>query len=225
MNAIVPPGAPVAVVAPSGIHQPDRFRQGLEIARAHGIEVRPVDGLLKPYRYLAGDDDHRASQLIAALRDPRWAAVVARDSEADGSFVYAVRTTGVYCRPSCAARPAKPENVTFYRTAAQAERAYTTLVELQPNEADGHRRLAQLRERQRRFPQAVVQWQQVVRIRTDEPAGWLALASAQIKAGEREAARKTLQHVLDTGWESRFGNVKGRATDMLRRIGVMRPPR
>jgi len=49
--------------------------------------------------------------------------VVARDSQADGTFVYAVKTTGVYCRPSCAARSAKPENVAFYRTAADAEQA------------------------------------------------------------------------------------------------------
>jgi AraC family transcriptional regulator of adaptative response/methylated-DNA-[protein]-cysteine methyltransferase len=53
--------------------------------------------------------------------DPRWAAVVARDPEAD--FYYAVATTGVYCRPSCAAKLARPENVQFYRTPEDAERA------------------------------------------------------------------------------------------------------
>jgi len=55
--------------------------------------------------------------------DPRWAAVVARDSKADGAFYYAVKTTGVYCRPSCGARTPRPENVVYYRTAAEAERA------------------------------------------------------------------------------------------------------
>lgn len=55
--------------------------------------------------------------------DPRWAAVVARDPAADGTFFYSVKTTGVYCRPSCAARAANPENVAFHRTAADAERA------------------------------------------------------------------------------------------------------
>jgi AraC family transcriptional regulator of adaptative response/methylated-DNA-[protein]-cysteine methyltransferase len=59
----------------------------------------------------------------AAVSDPRWAAVVARDAKADGAFFYAVRTTGVYCRPSCGARTPRPENVTFYRTASDAERA------------------------------------------------------------------------------------------------------
>lgn len=56
-------------------------------------------------------------------RDPRWASVLARDSAADGKFYYAVRTTGVYCRSSCAARPARPENVRFHVTREEAEQA------------------------------------------------------------------------------------------------------
>ena len=41
----------------------------------------------------------------------------------EGKFFYSVKTTGVYCRPSCGARAAKPENVAFHLTAADAERA------------------------------------------------------------------------------------------------------
>jgi AraC family transcriptional regulator of adaptative response/methylated-DNA-[protein]-cysteine methyltransferase len=65
------------------------------------------------------------TEMLAAttVNDPRWAAVVARDRAADGKFFYSVRTTGVYCRPSCAARTARPENVEFHLTAADAERA------------------------------------------------------------------------------------------------------
>ena len=63
---------------------------------------------------------HRAA---ATLNDPRWAAVVARNPAADGKFFYAVKTTGVYCRPSCASRRARPENVQFHATRAEAERA------------------------------------------------------------------------------------------------------
>ena len=55
--------------------------------------------------------------------DPRWAAVVARDPQADGQFVYAVKTTGVYCRPSSLARLPKPQNVEFFDTAQEAEAA------------------------------------------------------------------------------------------------------
>lgn len=47
-------------------------------------------------------------------------AVRARDSAFDGRFVYAVVTTGVYCRPSCAARPARAENLRFFDTGADA---------------------------------------------------------------------------------------------------------
>ena len=53
--------------------------------------------------------------------DPRWASVRARDYKADGQFYYSVKTTGVYCRPSCSARPARPENVQFHATRTEAE--------------------------------------------------------------------------------------------------------
>lgn len=57
------------------------------------------------------------------LNDPRWKQVIAKDPKADGQFFYSVKTTGVYCRPSCGARPARPENVDFYLTIDEAEAA------------------------------------------------------------------------------------------------------
>jgi len=60
---------------------------------------------------------------LATVGDPRWAAVVTHDPQSDGRFFYSVRTTGVYCRPSCAARTPRPENVAFHATAAEARRA------------------------------------------------------------------------------------------------------
>ena len=65
----------------------------------------------------------QAPLAAASVSDPRWTAVVARDAAADGTFFYSVKTTGVYCRPSCAARLARPENVSFHPTRADAERA------------------------------------------------------------------------------------------------------
>jgi AraC family transcriptional regulator of adaptative response/methylated-DNA-[protein]-cysteine methyltransferase len=53
----------------------------------------------------------------------RWRAVVERDARCDGQFVFAVRTTGVYCRPSCAARRPHRENVAFFDGVLDAERA------------------------------------------------------------------------------------------------------
>jgi AraC family transcriptional regulator of adaptative response/methylated-DNA-[protein]-cysteine methyltransferase len=55
--------------------------------------------------------------------EDRWAAVLRRDRDADGAFFYSVRSTGVYCRPSCAARRPRRENVAFHATREDAERA------------------------------------------------------------------------------------------------------
>jgi AraC family transcriptional regulator of adaptative response/methylated-DNA-[protein]-cysteine methyltransferase len=66
----------------------------------------------------------QAEALTAPARDEeRWQAVKRRDPAFDGKFLFAVRTTGIYCRPSCASRPAKRENVSFFETGAAAERA------------------------------------------------------------------------------------------------------
>ena len=68
--------------------------------------------------------------------EEKWEAVVRRDPAAHGAFYYSVRTTGVYCRPSCASRPAKRENVRFHLTCADAERAgFRPCKRCRPNEA------------------------------------------------------------------------------------------
>ncbi len=59
----------------------------------------------------------------AVASDPRWASVLAHDTKADGQFYYSVKTTGIYCRPSCSARTPRPENVRFFLTSAEAEQA------------------------------------------------------------------------------------------------------
>ncbi|WP_390898885.1 bifunctional DNA-binding transcriptional regulator/O6-methylguanine-DNA methyltransferase Ada [Yersinia bercovieri] len=51
---------------------------------------------------------------IGSAQDPRWAAIVTRDKAADGQFIYAVKTTGIYCRPSCPSRQAKAEHIEFF---------------------------------------------------------------------------------------------------------------
>ena len=60
---------------------------------------------------------------VPTERDPRWAKVVARDRTAEGEFFLSVATTGVYCRPGCAARLPNPKNVRFHLTTADAEKA------------------------------------------------------------------------------------------------------
>jgi AraC family transcriptional regulator, regulatory protein of adaptative response / methylated-DNA-[protein]-cysteine methyltransferase len=65
-----------------------------------------------------------------------WAAVLAHDARADGSFFYSVKTTGVYCRPGCASRQPRHENVVFWETTAAAEAAgFRPCKRCRPNEA------------------------------------------------------------------------------------------
>ncbi len=66
---------------------------------------------------------NKGAQTLAVTNDPRWASVTARNADADGTFFFSVASTGVYCRPSCASRLARPENIRFHATAAEAERA------------------------------------------------------------------------------------------------------
>jgi AraC family transcriptional regulator of adaptative response/methylated-DNA-[protein]-cysteine methyltransferase len=78
-----------------------------------------------------------------ATDEARWEAVLGREAAADGVFYYGVRTTGVYCRPTCPARRPKREHVAFYETPEAAERAG-------------------LRPCRRCHPDEVAEWQRVV---------------------------------------------------------------
>jgi AraC family transcriptional regulator of adaptative response/methylated-DNA-[protein]-cysteine methyltransferase len=63
----------------------------------------------------------RDATFLSTVQDPRWARIVARDRGADGAFWFSVRTTGVYCRPSCPSRTANPQNVRIHETLAEAK--------------------------------------------------------------------------------------------------------
>jgi len=72
--------------------------------------------------------------------DARWAAVLARDPAADGSFVLAVRTTGIYCRPTCPARRPKRGNVAFYPDPEAARAAgFRACLRCEPDAGPGRR--------------------------------------------------------------------------------------
>jgi AraC family transcriptional regulator of adaptative response/methylated-DNA-[protein]-cysteine methyltransferase len=67
-----------------------------------------------------------------------WQATLARDSRADGTFVLAVRSTHIYCRPSCPARRPLRRNVVFYHTKEEAEKqGYRACLRCRPNEVSG----------------------------------------------------------------------------------------
>ena len=85
----------------------------------------------------------KAALAAATSNDPRWAKVQTRDASADGSFFYSVATTGVYCRPSCGARAARPENVAFHATVAGAERrGFRACLRCKPDQPHYHERKA-----------------------------------------------------------------------------------
>ncbi len=74
-----------------------------------------------------------------ASQEARWSAVLDRDSRHDGEFVFAVSSTGVYCRPSCPARRPRRENVRFYARPEQAEKAgYRACLRCRPRSAKGN---------------------------------------------------------------------------------------
>lgn len=85
----------------------------------------------------------KASESPIEAEERYWQAVHARDRSFDGKFYYSVKTTGVYCRPSCPSRRAKRENVAFHVTCQQAEAAgFRACKRCKPNEASQHDRYA-----------------------------------------------------------------------------------
>jgi AraC family transcriptional regulator of adaptative response/methylated-DNA-[protein]-cysteine methyltransferase len=62
-------------------------------------------------------------QMTTANANQKWSMVLAHDAKADGRFVYAVKSTGVFCRPSCPSRRPRRENVEFFNSPAQAQQA------------------------------------------------------------------------------------------------------
>jgi AraC family transcriptional regulator of adaptative response/methylated-DNA-[protein]-cysteine methyltransferase len=80
-----------------------------------------------------------ATQSLETADDPRWSAVVERDATRDGEFVFAVSSTGVYCRPSCAARRPRRENVQFFARPEQAEKSgYRACLRCRPKSFSGN---------------------------------------------------------------------------------------
>ena len=79
---------------------------------------------------------------MAYLDQRRWEAVVGRDATHDGEFVFAVTSTGVYCRPSCPAKRPRRENVEFFRQPDEAEKAgYRACLRCRPRAINGNRQL------------------------------------------------------------------------------------
>ncbi len=100
----------------------------------------------------------------------------------------------------------------------QQERAYTAIVEMKPNESESHTKLAEIRQEQNRWDDAIHHWQQVARIRSLEPSGLLRLAEAQIHEKQWIKARATLTKLDRKTWPPRFGSVEQQTEALRKRI-------
>ncbi|MCA9062177.1 MAG: tetratricopeptide repeat protein, partial [Planctomycetaceae bacterium] len=91
-----------------------------------------------------------------------------------------------------------------------AERAATSLVEQAPTEAESHQALAELRESQDRYSEAISHWRRVAELRSLEPTGLLKLAEAQAHIKDAAGAKQTLKALRSRQWPERFGDVDDR---------------
>jgi AraC family transcriptional regulator of adaptative response/methylated-DNA-[protein]-cysteine methyltransferase len=81
-------------------------------------------------------DGQIAIQEADAANEARWEMILAREAPTEAGFVYAVKTTGVYCRPGCASRRPRRENVAFYVGAKEAREAgFRACLRCRPDEA------------------------------------------------------------------------------------------
>ncbi|MFI5102994.1 MAG: bifunctional DNA-binding transcriptional regulator/O6-methylguanine-DNA methyltransferase Ada [Terriglobales bacterium] len=87
-----------------------------------------------------------AAQIAVQINDRRWQAVVDRNGSLDGTFVFGVSSTGIFCRPSCPAKRPRRENVSFFDHALEAEQAgYRACLRCRPKAVDGNPQSALVR--------------------------------------------------------------------------------
>ena len=100
----------------------------------------------------------RTSQrALEQIEGRRWQAVVDRDGSLDGTFVFGVSSTGIFCRPSCPAKRPRRENVSFFDHPLQAEQAgYRACLRCRPKAVDGNPQSALVRAICRYIEQHIV---------------------------------------------------------------------
>ena len=117
-------------------------------------------------------------------------------------------------------------NLDLYKTLADrlanddalAERATTTIVEAAPNEAEHHQALAEIRQQQGRWADAIDEWKHVAELRSLEPDGLVNLAKAQIHEKRFAEARETIKKLDRTEWPARFSNVPHQIRELEEQI-------
>jgi len=100
----------------------------------------------------------------------------------------------------------------------EAERAYTSIVEVLASESESHTMLAEVRESQNRWPAAIDQWKLAAVLRALEPTSLLRLAAAQLHEKQWDAAAETVRQLRAKTWPPRFNNVESQIQDIERQI-------
>ena len=106
---------------------------------------------------------------------------------------------------------------------AEAERAATMLVEALPTETESHTALAELRQQQNRWDDAIIHWKKVAELRSLEPTGLLRLADAQLHQKQWPGLDDSLDRLSMTKWPARFSDVRHKTDDLRARSRAARP--
>src|SRR5262249_10264837 len=100
----------------------------------------------------------------------------------------------------------------------ETERAYTSMVEVLPSESESHALLAEVREGQNRWADAMTHWKRVAQIRSLEPTGLLRLAQAQIHERQYDDAKETLRQLKAKTWPARFASLPHEVSELERKV-------
>ena len=106
----------------------------------------------------------------------------------------------------------------------EAERAYTSLVEMQALETESHTMLAEVRQQQNRWPEAIEHWRRVAGLRALEPTGLLRLAEAYVHEKQWVQAAETVAKLRATTWPRRFDEDRKRIRELEQRIEAAQKP-
>lgn len=106
----------------------------------------------------------------------------------------------------------------YKQNEAEAERAATSIIEAAPNESENHTAMAELRQKQDRWDEAIPHWQRVSELRKLEPTGLLKLAAAQIHQKQWPAAKETVTRLQKGEWPSRFSNIQNETRQLQEQL-------
>jgi len=118
------------------------FDRNIRIVRAPRrayVTRMATNAILSEEETMPRTSPQTSAQMAVQSNARRWEAVAARDAAHDGAFVFAVSSTGIFCRPSCPAKRPRRENVNFFDNAQQAEQSgYRACLRCRPKAVDGN---------------------------------------------------------------------------------------